>query len=92
MEETPEELTEDERIQYEQGLITWQKAKSPRFWIRKEWIWYYVVLVIIIVVVALMAFFHHKVSRDSFFRVETDPLSFDRSSIGSHPLSTSFEI
>ncbi|WRT67925.1 uncharacterized protein IL334_004899 [Kwoniella shivajii] len=61
MEETEDELTEDERIEYEKGLITWGKAKNWRFWIRKEWIWWYIAFVLIVVVVALMAFFHHSI-------------------------------
>lgn len=55
------ELTEEERIEYEKGVITWEKAKHPSFWFRKEWAWYYVGLVFLIVIVALMAFFHHDV-------------------------------
>jgi hypothetical protein len=57
-----DELTEEERVEYEKGIITWSKVKNWRFWIRKEWIWYYLVFVLIVVVVALMAFFHHSVS------------------------------
>lgn len=62
LDESQEELTEDERIAYEDGLITWEKAKQWRFWFRKEWTWYYVALVLLIIVVALMAIFHHSVS------------------------------
>ena len=69
MQETDEELTEDERIEYEKGLITWEKAKSWRFWIRKEWTWIYVVLILLIVLVALVAFFHSQVSLKSFNHV-----------------------
>ncbi|WVQ85083.1 hypothetical protein IAT38_007247 [Cryptococcus sp. DSM 104549] len=61
MQETEEELTEDELIEYEKGVITWEKAKSWRFWIRKEWLWWYLAFVVIVVVVALMAFFHHSI-------------------------------
>ncbi|WVR06455.1 hypothetical protein IAU60_003486 [Kwoniella sp. DSM 27419] len=61
MDETEEELTEDEKIEYEKGLLTWNKAKSWRFWIRKEWIWWYIIFALIVVVVALMAFFHHDI-------------------------------
>ena len=57
-----DELTEEERIEYEKGILTWSKVKNWRFWIRKEWIWYYVLFVLLVVVVALMAFFHHSVS------------------------------
>jgi hypothetical protein len=55
-------LTEDEREAYEDGLLTWEKAKKWRFWVRKEWTWYYVAFVLLVVVVALMAIFHHQVS------------------------------
>ncbi|WWC62743.1 uncharacterized protein I303_105340 [Kwoniella dejecticola CBS 10117] len=61
MHETDEELTEDEKIEYEKGLITWEKAKNWRFWLRKEWIWWYLIFILIVVVVALMAFFHHSI-------------------------------
>ncbi|WVF68958.1 hypothetical protein IAT40_003732 [Kwoniella sp. CBS 6097] len=61
MDETEEELTEDEKIEYEKGLITWDKAKSVKFWIRKEWTLWYILFVLIVVVVALMAFFHHSI-------------------------------
>jgi hypothetical protein len=56
-----EELTEEEREEYEKGVITWSKCKNWRFWIRKEWIWYYVGFVLLVVLVALMAFFHSSV-------------------------------
>ncbi|ODO09956.1 hypothetical protein I350_02179 [Cryptococcus amylolentus CBS 6273] len=59
--ETEEELTEEELIEYEKGVLTWEKAKNWRFWLRKEWAWYYVAFVLIVVVVALMAFFHHSI-------------------------------
>ena len=62
MQETDDGLTEEERIEYEKGIIGWDKVKDWRFWIRREWLWWYVVAVIIIVIVALMAFFHHSVS------------------------------
>ena len=63
---TPDdELTEEERVEYEKGILTWGKVKNWRFWIRKEWIWYYVAFVLIVVVVALMTFFHHSVSTPS---------------------------
>lgn len=58
-----DELTEEERIEYERGILTWAKCKHWRFWIRKEWIWYYVILVVVIVLVALMTFFHKSVSQ-----------------------------
>jgi hypothetical protein len=61
MQETEDELTEDELEQYHAGLLTWDKAKNWRFWIRKEWTLYYILFVLIIVVVALMAFFHRSV-------------------------------
>jgi hypothetical protein len=57
-----DELTEEERVEYEKGILTWSKVKNWRFWIRKEWIWYYVLFVLLVVLVALMAFFHHSVS------------------------------
>lgn len=60
---TPQdELTEEERIEYEKGILTWGKVRNWRFWIRKEWKWYYLAFVLIVVVVALMTFFHHSVS------------------------------
>ncbi|ODO05114.1 hypothetical protein L198_01801 [Cryptococcus wingfieldii CBS 7118] len=59
--ETEEELTEEELIEYEKGVLTWEKAKNWRFWLRKEWAWYYVAFVLIVAVVALMAFFHHSI-------------------------------
>ena len=61
-----EELTEEERVEYEKGILTWGKVRNWRFWIRKEWIWYYVVFVLIVVVVALMTFFHKSVSSPQF--------------------------
>jgi hypothetical protein len=61
MQETDDELTEDERIEYEKGIITWEKAKRLSFWFRKEWIWYYFGLLLLLIVVALMAFFHRSV-------------------------------
>jgi hypothetical protein len=57
-----DELTEEEREEYEKGILTWSKVKSWRFWIRKEWTWYYILFVLLVVVVALMAFFHKDVS------------------------------
>ena len=57
-----DELTEEEREEYEKGILTWSKVKNWRFWIRKEWIWYYVLFVLLVVLVALMVFFHHSVS------------------------------
>lgn len=62
MHETEQELTEDEREAYEDGILTWDKAKNWRFWIRKEWTWYYIAFVLLVIVVALMAIFHHQVS------------------------------
>lgn len=62
MHETEAELTEDEREAYEDGIMTWDKAKNWRFWIRKEWTWYYVIFVLLVVLVGLMAGFHHAVS------------------------------
>ena len=61
MHETSDELTEDERIEYEKGVMTWSKTKNWRFWIRREWLWYYIIFALIVVVVALMVFFHHDV-------------------------------
>lgn len=60
-----DELTEEERIEYEKGILTWSKAKDWRFWIRKEWTWYYLIFLLIVLVVALMTFFHHSVGRGS---------------------------
>lgn len=60
-----EELTEEERVEYEKGILTWGKVRNWRFWVRKEWIWYYIGFILIVVVVALMAFFHHSVSHPS---------------------------
>jgi hypothetical protein len=57
------ELTEEERIEYEKGILTWSKVMNWRFWIRKEWIWYYLVFVLLVVLVALMTFFHSTVSQ-----------------------------
>lgn len=57
-----DELTEEERIEYEKGILTWSKVRDWRFWLRKEWTWYYILFVLIVVIVALMAFFHHTVS------------------------------
>jgi hypothetical protein len=62
MAETEAELTEDERIEYEKGVLTWEKAKDWRFWIRKEWTLYYIGFLVLVILVALMAFFHHSVS------------------------------
>lgn len=62
MHETENELTEDERIEYEKGVLNWSAMKSWRYWIRREWLWWYIIGVFIIVIVALMAFFHHDVS------------------------------
>ncbi|KAK8858708.1 hypothetical protein IAR55_002937 [Kwoniella newhampshirensis] len=61
MQETEDELTQDELIEYEKGLLTWDKAKNWRFWLRKEWVGWYIAFVLIVVVVALMAFFHHSI-------------------------------
>jgi hypothetical protein len=58
-----DELTEEERIEYEKGVLTWSKCKNWRFWIRKEWKWYYLIFLVIVVLVALMAFFHRSVGR-----------------------------
>ena len=63
MDETEAELTEDELEVYEEGILSWDKAKSWRFWIRKEWTGWYLAFALVIVIVALMAFFHHHVSR-----------------------------
>lgn len=63
MHETEEELTEDEREAYESGILTWDKAKSWKFWIRKEWTWYYVIFVLLVILVGLMAGFHHQVCK-----------------------------
>jgi hypothetical protein len=57
-----DELTEEEREEYEKGILTWSKVRNWRFWIRREWTWYYLGFVLLVVVVALMAFFHHSVS------------------------------
>lgn len=80
--EDPEdaELTEEERIEYEKGIITWDKAKHPGFWFRKEWLWYYVGFVFLVVIVALMAFFHHDVSAARALR--QSQLNQGRSSTG----------
>ncbi|KAK4685259.1 hypothetical protein P7C73_g4894, partial [Tremellales sp. Uapishka_1] len=61
MDETEDELTEDEQRAYDEGLLSWDKAKNWRFWFRREWLWWYVLLVIIIVVVGLMAIFHRRI-------------------------------
>jgi hypothetical protein len=69
MNETEEELTEDERIEYEKGIISWAKIRNWRFWIRREWLWWYILAVILVILVALMAFFHQSVSprqKDTF--------------------------
>lgn len=62
MQETEEELTADELAEYEKGVITWDKVKNWRYWVRKEWWYWYIILLVIVVVVALMVFFHHSVS------------------------------
>ena len=62
MQETDQELTEDERAAYEAGILDWNKMKSWRYWIRREWLWYYILGLVIVVVVGLMAFFHKDVS------------------------------
>lgn len=62
MQETDDELTEDEREEYENGIITFSKVKNWRFWIRREWLWWYIIGIILVILVALMAFFHRSVS------------------------------
>ena len=61
MQESDDELTEEERIEYEKGIINWSKTRNWRFWFRREWLWWYILLIVIVVVVALMVFFHHDV-------------------------------
>ena len=57
-----DELTKDELIEYERGVITWRNARKWQFWLRTEWIWGYIICIILIVIIALMSFFHHRVS------------------------------
>jgi hypothetical protein len=59
---TEDTLTEEERKQYEKGIVTWSKVIHWRFWVRKEWLWYYIAGILIVILVALMAFFHKDVS------------------------------
>ncbi|CAD6563915.1 MAG: Tlg2-vesicle protein [Tremellales sp. Tagirdzhanova-0007] len=61
MRESDDELTEEERIEYEKGIISWSKIRNWRYWFRREWLWWYILLVVIVVVVALMVFFHHDI-------------------------------
>lgn len=60
--EEERELTAVERVEYERGLLTWDRAKNWRFWVRWEWFGWYVLLGVIVLGVALVAVFHQDVS------------------------------
>lgn len=60
-----EELTEDELVEYEKGVISWDNAKRWRFWFRKEWIWGYVGLAVLAAIFIVMSVLHHKVTNRS---------------------------
>ncbi len=66
MRETEDELTEDERIEYEKGILTWSKMRGWRFWFRREWLWWYLLGIVIVLIVALMVFFHRAVSQQLY--------------------------
>ncbi|TXT13382.1 hypothetical protein VHUM_00749 [Vanrija humicola] len=61
--EEERELTAVERAEYERGLLTWDRAKNWRFWVRWEWAGWYVALGVIVLGVALVAVFHQDIVR-----------------------------
>jgi hypothetical protein len=73
---TEDTLTEEERKEYEKGIVTWSKVIHWRFWLRKEWLWYYIAGILIVILVALMAFFHKDVS--GYFRASRETADADR--------------
>jgi hypothetical protein len=56
------ELTEHERREYERGLVTWDRAKDWRFWIRREWIPLYACGALLLAAVSFVAVYHREVS------------------------------
>ncbi|KAL1408160.1 hypothetical protein Q8F55_004964 [Vanrija albida] len=61
--EDERELTAAERVEYERGLLTWDRARDWRFWVRWEWLGWYVLLGLIVLGVALVAVFHQAIVR-----------------------------
>ena len=59
---TWDQLTIEERIEYESGWITWGKIKDWRFWLRKDWWYVYLLCATAIAVAIVIACFHHPVS------------------------------
>jgi len=59
--ETDVELTEQERAEYERGLVTWDRAKNWRFWIRREWTPLYLAAIVVLAAVSFVAIYHREV-------------------------------
>lgn len=60
------QLTEQERQEYERGLLTWERAADWRFWIRREWIPFYAIAAVLLTMVSTVAIYHREVSQMSY--------------------------
>lgn len=56
------ELTQAEREEYQRGLVTWEMAKSWRFWLRWRWVPWYLLLGAAMCVLAALSIYHREVS------------------------------
>ncbi|KDR72938.1 hypothetical protein GALMADRAFT_252295 [Galerina marginata CBS 339.88] len=53
--------TPSEAKELRTGAIDWKTLSSPKFWIRREWLWYYVILVVILTITALVTIYHKQI-------------------------------
>jgi hypothetical protein len=54
---TPSEADELSRT----SALDWNKLKNPRFWFRREWLWYYVGTVLLTALVTVITIYHHQI-------------------------------
>ncbi|PPQ67777.1 hypothetical protein CVT25_009080 [Psilocybe cyanescens] len=53
--------TPSEAKELKTGAIDWKTMSNPKYWIRREWLWYYVLLVVILVITALVTIYHKQI-------------------------------
>lgn len=58
---TETDLTHAEQEEYERGLLTWERAKDWRFWIRWAWVPWYLLGALLVAGVCAVAVCHREV-------------------------------
>uniref|UniRef100_A0A8H7XRT8 Golgi apparatus membrane protein TVP38 n=1 Tax=Psilocybe cubensis TaxID=181762 RepID=A0A8H7XRT8_PSICU len=43
------------------GFLDWKTMRQPKYWFRREWLWYYILLAVTLVLVGLMTIYHKQI-------------------------------